>query len=161
VARHKMLMLGVAGILAPILFAAYLLWPLPPERLYDADLNVLAESPVEAWCSGTTYMRTRGKGDKKQAAACRDENRAGKSEDKNLRQVILEFCGGAIDAGLGGYTQYSCRDAIDAIRLWPTIDGQLSGAFTDHYPYPSDFITTVTDNAPSTGRPQDRPEQQR
>ncbi len=147
-------LLGVTGILVLLAAATWLFWPQGPERLYDADLRPLAMSYEEGYCSGVTYWQTNGKGSARAAKNCRAEHE--KNDSRDLTRVVVAFCTGAIEQGFSGQKYKGCVDPITAQGLWPTLDGQLSGAFNQRYPYPGEvFVVAVTDDAPS-GRVGDR-----
>ena len=113
--------------------------PMPPIPLLDANQTVLAESDLQGYCGGLTYMTNRGKADARQAANCRADESvvASHSNDRDLRVVLPAFCQGIVDGAWDG-TVRECVSIATSYRIWPTIDGGLTDAWDDNYPYPLD-----------------------
>ena len=111
--------------------------------IFDADLNRLAETSAEGYCSGIVFWNTNAMGDAKAAEVCRAET--GRPTAIDLRIVQRSFCIGATDAGFTGGVD-ACLDIIEDQQGWPTYDGGLSQAWTKAYPYPGGtFRASVTD----------------
>ena len=103
-------------------------------HIYSADGQVLAETELESWCSGSTYWASSGRGNAQKAADCR------KTYGETLDTVIdhnnvpLWFCLGAQSEGFQGDVILDCVDFIVDIRWWPTMNGMLAEAWSDSYP---------------------------
>ena len=151
--RKPVALLSVMA-LAATLAVGWLFMPLPPERYYDQDLNPLAMTAREGFCSGMTYWTTNGKGDGGAAKDCRKTSELSTAQDVDA--VVFWFCKGAQAAGYMGHFTRECKDVINGSRMWPTLNGKLSVAFNDSYPWPGDvFVPSVTDDG-SDSRTGDR-----
>ena len=147
----------LSGITLVLLIAVgWISMPLPPERRYDADLRPLAMSHQEAYCSGVAYWSTAGKGDRGKAKDCVKGDGSELDTERDLRQVIFWFCQGVADTGFEGSQKRECQDVLETSKLWPILEGVLSAAFNDRYPWPGDiFVARLTDDG-SDSRTGDR-----
>jgi len=127
-------------------------------RQFDADLQPLAESPLEGWCSGHTFIDGGGGRNAQQAKAaiCRTDNAETYSASVDMTAVVPSFCLGAIAAGWQGNLA-SCESILAQNNLWPTLHGQLTNAWNKAHPYPGgEFSARVSDSSDNTGRGQTR-----
>ena len=141
----------LTGITLVLLIAiGWIFMPLPPERYYDMDLTPLAMTHQEGYCAGVAYWAGNGRrDDPKMAKECRSEGDLDTERDLSL--VVFWFCRGIKDSGFNGNPRSGCEEPIDAARMWPTLDGALTIAFSDRYPYPGDiFVAKLTDDGPDS-----------
>jgi hypothetical protein len=135
-------LLFIAGCLVALLAVVYVARPaghIPP---YDADLNRLAETQLEGYCSGSVFWKTYGEGDGGAAAECREE-RAGMHEDvPNIPAVQRSFCRAVVAEGWDGTVPY-CLEILQDSKLWPTYDGQLTQEWNRARKYPQPPIQVV------------------
>ncbi len=122
----------------------------PPAPLLDANRTVLAESSLDAWCSGQLMMAG------VPLATCHEDN-PDLGRTRSLQQVVPAFCNSIVDAGWGG-TYGDCRDIMEAQLYWPIMNGDVTKAWSARYPYPLDRFLEV---GPAESRTGDRKEVQR
>lgn len=144
--RRKLL--GLIGIVVIVGSLAYVIRPaghIPP---YDANLVRLAETPLQGYCSGQTFMRTSGAGSATEAAGCRDEKLGLLSDSVNMGAVESSFCQAVLDSGWQG-DMLTCLDILRTNELWPTYDGALSAAWNRAHKYPRQILggNTPPDNS--------------
>ena len=127
-------------------------------RTFDADLQPLAESVLEGFCSGFTFIDS-GSGRNPQpvkAADCRTINAETYSPAVDMNAAQPAFCSGAVAAGWQGNLA-TCESILDTNRLWPTLHGQLTSAWNKSHPYPGgEFAARISDSSDNTGRGQTR-----
>ncbi len=151
----KTIIMGMAAGLLALGTLAYYLWPLPPERLFDADRNALAMSYQEGYCSGVAYMETGGQGSSREFGKCiKDKPRM--SSKRDLSVVIRGFCFGARDRGWTGNITEECIEVIELRKMWPTLEGQLSVAFKGKYRWPGEVFPGMLTDDGTGGRTGDR-----
>lgn len=139
----QVILLTLAG-LAIVLGGLYVTIPPPYPGIFDADLNRLAESYEDAWCSGFVFWTVRSGGDAKLVKKCQEENNFSTEIDHDIVQIA--FCVGVKAGGWDGNVYTDCMPYLTNARLWPTMKGTLSRAFNDNYPYPGDtFAPAKTD----------------
>ncbi len=136
--------------------AAYIIIPPPYPGIFDADLKRLAETELEGWCSGITFATTNGVGDATQAAECRTEYE-GRPTDINHPIVIIAFCNGVLHGGLDTTTT-QCQAILGSRGYWPTMDGEITAAFNDQYPYPGETFRASRSDTPDPSRTGQRQE---
>ena len=149
---RSLLALGAVALLL-FGFAGFILAP-GHVPLLDANRTRLAESYLEGWASGFTYIRTGGSGSATIAAEQR-ESHAALDNTYDPTVVHSAFCGGAVAAGFGGNAQTDCVDVLVDLQWWPTYDGELTGAWNDAFPYPLGALGEAP--AEDSGRTGDRP----
>jgi hypothetical protein len=128
--------------------AFYLIRDVGHIPLFDANLQVLAESEVEGYCAGLTFWSNRGSGNAAEAAACRNES--DRSTDPDLTRVPAFFCMAVREAGFAG-TVDECLGILDGQKLWPTRDGDLTNSWSQSAPYPGDLAFVVPPSDSRTG----------
>ena len=151
--------LYVAAAVVIILGGA--IWAFAPTghiRPYDADLQPLAETHLEAWCSGSILIEMRdGDPHPDETAACRHTNTKGHPDTPNLQVVVTAFCQGIVD---GGWTssREACIEIMEARNYWPTLHAQLTNAWNKAHPHPGGlFKARVSDDGdPGLDRGQNR-----
>jgi len=125
-------------------------------RAFDADLQPLAESALEGYCTGYIFISLdQGRNPHPaETAECRATEEHPATVD--MQQVVPMFCHGAVTAGWSGTTT-SCKNILNQASLWPTLHGQLTAAWNKAHPYPGgEFTGRVTDGGDNTGRGQTR-----
>lgn len=135
---NKLLTMGAVLALAVGGWLVFLRNP-GPEPLLDANRAQLAETANQGRCAGQTFWRTQGYGDANEFANCVDQK--GGAGERDLSQVVPQFCWGLIDAGWPGLLN-DCMDILYARRWWPTLTGELTDQWNRSFPYPGDVITT-------------------
>lgn len=125
--------------------------------LFDADLNRLAESELEGFCSGVTFWVERG-GDPVAAKECRATYDI--DNTYNLPVVQVAFCLGAVASGFPGDPVIDCYDVLRAGSLWPTYDGSITNAWTKANPYPGDVWAPPAGTGSRTGDREDAPREE-
>lgn len=123
--------------------------------LFDANLNRLAETEREGFCSGIAFWGSRGDGDAKVAEECRTTD--GRSTEINLSIVLSAFCTGVQKAGFPGDVTTDCYDVLVSYRYWPTYDGQITDAWTRSNPYPGELFAPPTGSGSRTGERETTP----
>ncbi len=109
-------------------------------HIFSADGQVLAETELEAWCSGSVYWATSSRGNARKAADCRKVHAETRDTVIDHKNVLLWFCIGIQSEGYTGDVYLDCRDFLLDIQWWPTMDGQLAEVWTDTYPFPLDVF---------------------
>ena len=148
------LTLATIALLIIVAGAVYVVVPPPYPGIFDADLNRLAETSEQGRCAGETFWATKGGGDPaaaKQCAKDRDD-----PTDIDHEAVILAFCLGVKSAGWSGNVKAECVDFLEGQEMWPTIDGRLSRAFDENYPYPGGIFKATKTDTPDNSRTGDR-----
>jgi len=148
------LTLATIALLIIVAGAFYVVVPPPYPGIFDADLNRLAETYEQGWCAGEANWPTDGGGDAAIVKQCaKDRN---DSTDIDHAAVIPAFCRGAANVGYTGDVKTQCADYLEANEMWPTIDGRLSRAFDENYPYPGGFFKATKTDTPDNSRTGDR-----
>ncbi len=150
---RNLILATLAGIIL-IAGAFYVIVPPPYPGIFDADLNRLAETYEQGWCAGETFWKTKGGGDPGAAKQCAETLDA--STEINHEAVVPAFCRGVSNAGWQGNVKLDCIDFIEDAEMWPTIDGRLSRAFDENYPYPGGFFKATKTDTPDNSRTGDR-----
>lgn len=131
--------LGVLGVLVCIMALVYISLPVGHIPLYDANLVRLAETDLQAYCSGNTIMKTGGNPDANLASECRTSKAGQYSNTYNLKNVQNLFCQAVLDAGWTG-TMTDCLGILTDNEYWPTYDGSISNQWNRARPYPGRFV---------------------
>jgi hypothetical protein len=119
--------------------AFYLIRDVGHIPLFDANLQVLAESEVEGYCAGFVADRFNKPHDKP-AADCRAAN-ADLSDAVNYTTVQKSGCLGYAKATnkpsdwVTGCTSWMQRE-----KFWPTRDGRITNNWSPTAPYPLDVM---------------------
>ena len=116
----------------------YMAFVHPHIPLLDANRTVLAETYLEGYCAGDTFVNTRGWGDPDMAAECRK----GWDFDDTINHEIVQaaFCTGLVNAGYPLSTA-DCIDIMKDNQLWPTRGGEVTGEWNNRFPYPLENTT--------------------
>ena len=136
-------LLGLAGALTIILGFVYIAMPvgfIPP---YDANLVRLADSQLQGYCSGDSFMKSQGVGDANLAAMCRVQRAKVMSDKPDMGVVQGSFCQAVVDNGWQG-TKVACIGILQTNEYWPTYDGNITNAWNRARPYPNTFALSGT-----------------
>jgi len=139
--------MAATGILALLLGLVMLILPVSRIPLLDANRTTLAESEREGYCSGTTYLETRGAGDAEVASGCRSTSSL--PDQIDLDQVQPAFCR-AIRQEIN-ITQSNCMNIMAGSRYWPTKDGSIAYQWNRKFPYPGNMIVQQNSTDSRTG----------
>lgn len=135
--RRKLL--GLTGVATIVLALGFLMWPvgfIPP---YDANLVRLADSSLQGYCSGDSFMKSGGVGSASLASDCRSARTGRLSDKPDMGVVQGSFCRAVVDNGWQG-TMANCLSILQTNQYWPTYDGSLSNAWNRARPYPNRFV---------------------
>lgn len=131
-------LLACVGIIAVVLAVAYISWPVGHIPPYDANLVRLAESDLQGYCSGDSFMKSQGMGDANLAATCRQRQARKRPNAPNLGAVQKAFCEAVVANGWEG-TNGDCVGILQMNEYWPTYDGNITNAWNRARPYPRTF----------------------
>ncbi len=129
-------LLTVLGVLTIIGSLVYISWPVGHIPPYDANLVRLAESNLQGYCSGQTFMQTQGVGDANMAAQCRAQLKGKRSDKPQPSAVQPAFCQAIVIAGGTGLTQNACMQIMISNEYWPTYNGMITNSWNRARPYP-------------------------
>jgi hypothetical protein len=141
---RKLLLIALIAILGG---AFYLIRDPGHIPIFDASLNRLAESEVEAYCAGTTYWQNRG-ANATAAADCRTAS--GMDPNPDITIVTDAFCRAVREAGYPGAVE-ACQSILSDQKLWPTYDGGLTQSWSKTAPYPGDAAFVIPQGDSRTG----------
>lgn len=131
----------------------------PPVPLLSANLEVLAESELEGYCTGRMLYRSQA--GQKAASECWQELGEAHAIERDVYAVVPAFCQALVDEGWNG-TKYECEQIVERYQLWPTKTGALADDWSESYPYPTDRPEEQKiNNNKTTARTGDREENSR
>lgn len=136
-------LLGFAGVATILLSMLYIAWPVGFIAPYDANLVRLADSQLQGYCSGDSFMKSQGVGDANLAANCRNEKAAKMSNKPDMGVVQGAFCQAVHANGWQG-TRAQCLSILQTNEYWPTYDGNITNAWNRARPYPNTFALAGT-----------------
>jgi hypothetical protein len=126
----------------------------PTIPLLDANRDVLATSELEGFCAGEAYYYNEPR--PKEAADCRDREVANKSAEEDLTIVQRAACQGA---GVAAESLSSCVDFLKFNQYWVTVDGKLTNAWNNTFPYP--LVSNLSTQEGDSSRTGDRANNER
>lgn len=126
-------------------------WPNNFWRLFDANMNPLALTQAEAYCTGLLGPDSRFKTHNPKVTECEVES-GWDNTAPDVARSIAWFCEGIIDAKLP-MSLGECIDVVDTNLLWPIQGGGLTATWNDAHPRPSVPDQVIIDPARSGERP--------
>jgi len=110
--------------------------------LFSANLERLAETASEGYCTGVGFWSggTDPENRKAVAAKCREQR---PSTPVDLTAVQPAFCRAVTNEGYEQGVDV-CMEIVQSARLWPTYDGNLTRAWSRNFPYPGEQILQQT-----------------
>lgn len=112
-------------------------WPIDHWRLYDANLQPLALTEQEAYCTGFVGINAGFKEHDPDVKQCHD----GEGEDMGTEPSIANTpgwtCRGILDGGWPG-SEDDCIGILEGYDLWPLLEGGLAMDWNEAHPRPQE-----------------------
>lgn len=119
-------------------------WPSNHFRIYDANLQPLAMTELEAVCTGEIGINSGFKPQDPDVKACREERVDDLTNEPNIARTEEWTCVGIIAGGWGG-DMVQCLTILSSYDLWPLLEGGLTYEWNAAHPRPSS-TESIIDN---------------